>query len=579
MQSEISIRDILHGGLLCCPPETSVTEAARLMVAARCSSILVEDQGRIVGIWTEQDALDLDVADPAVGTIPVARSMSSPVKTLAIDTGIGEAALRFREEKVRHFLVVDGRGERRGIVSQSDIVINQGIEYYIALREIASVFSQRHSVVAGSQPLAAAIRQMRQERLDAVIVNCPQRGPGILTERDVVRLLGSGNVAAAAADAASYPLITLPVNASLFHARKLFMERQIRHLGVTGEDGELLGLMTFADILANIEHEYVHHLREALRESEQRLAASNHHLRLAAKAFESTFEGILVTDADYVIESVNPAFTRITGYTSADVIGRTPSLLASGRHDAEFYRQMYRALDTAGYWQGEICNRRKNGEVYVEWLTINAVRDGDDRITNYVAVFTDFTTRKAAEEQMRFLAQHDALTGLSNRSLLRDRLVRAIPHAHRNGRKLAVIFLDLNDFKIINDTLGHEAGDHTLKAVAQRLIGCVRAEDTVARLGGDEFILLLEELGSAADAVPVVDKIVEAIGQPIGFDGRELRVSTSVGISIYPDHGTEPDELVRHADAAMYQAKADGSSAYRYFSGLPACRPGAPDGA
>ncbi|CAG0996931.1 putative signaling protein [Rhodocyclaceae bacterium] len=575
MPSEISVRDILHGGLLCCPPETPVREAARLMVEARCSSVLVEADGQIIGIWTEQDALDLDVADPAIGTVPVADSMSSPVKTLDIDTGIGEAALRFREEKVRHFLVVDSRGARRGIVSQSDIVINQGLEYFIALREIASVFNQRHTAVAGSLPLAEAVRLMRQDRLDAVIVNCPRRGLGILTERDIVRLLGTGAVTVDVADAASYPLITLPVKASLFHARKLFMERRIRHLGVTGDDGELLGLMTFADILANIEHEYVHHLREALRESEQRLADSNHHLRLAAKAFESTFEGILVTDADYVIESVNPAFTRITGYTPEDVIGRTPSLLASGRHDAEFYRQMYRALDTAGYWQGEICNRRKNGEVYVEWLTINAVRDGDDRITNYVAVFTDFTTRKAAEEQMRFLAQHDALTGLSNRGLLRDRLLRAIPHAHRNGRKLAVIFLDLNDFKIINDTLGHEAGDYTLKAVAQRLTGCVRAEDTVSRLGGDEFIVLLEELGSAADAIPVVDKIVEAIGQPIDFGGRQLQVSTSVGISIYPDHGTEPDELVRNADAAMYQAKADDSCAYRFFSGLPVCRPAA----
>lgn len=575
MPSEISVRDILHGGLLCCPPETPVREAARLMVEARCSSVLVEADGQIIGIWTEQDALDLDVADPAIGAVPVADSMSSPVKTLAMDTGIGEAALRFREEKVRHFLVVDSRGTRRGIVSQSDIVINQGLEYFISLREIASVFNQRHTAVAGSLPLAEAVRLMRQDRLDAVIVNCPRRGLGILTERDIVRLLGTGAVAADVADAASYPLITLPVKASLFHARKLFMERHIRHLGVTGEDGELLGLMTFADILANIEHEYVHHLREALRESEQRLADSNHHLRLAAKAFESTFEGILVTDADYVIESVNPAFTRITGYTPEDVIGRTPSLLASGRHDAEFYRQMYRALDAAGYWQGEICNRRKNGEVYVEWLTINAVRDGDDRITNYVAVFTDFTTRKAAEEQMRFLAQHDALTGLSNRGLLRDRLLRAIPHAHRNGRKLAVIFLDLNDFKIINDTLGHEAGDYTLKAVAQRLTGCVRAEDTVSRLGGDEFIVLLEELGCAADAIPVVDKIVEAIGQPIGFGGRQLQVSTSVGISIYPDHGTEPDELVRNADAAMYQAKADDGCAYRFFSGLPVCRPAA----
>lgn len=572
MSSEITVREILHPGMLCCPPDTPVTEAARRMIAAHCSSILVEADGQVVGIWTEQDALALDITDPGIDRQPVAASMSSPVKTLLIDTGVGEAALRFREEKVRHFLVVDGTGSRRGIISQSDIIINQGIEYYVSLREIASVFNRRHMLVPGNQPVSGTMEEMRRGRFDAVVVDCVERGYGILTERDILRLIGAADRMVTAGEVASYPLITLPMKASLFQARKLFVERQIRHLGITGDNGELLGLMTFADILANIEHDYLHHLREALRESQQSLATSNHHLRLAAKAFESTFEGILVTGADYVIESVNPAFSRITGYAADEVIGQTPAILASGRHDETFYRQMYEALDSTGYWQGEICNRRKNGEIYVEWLTINAVKDGDGNVTNYVAVFTDFTTRKAAEDQMRFLAQHDPLTGLPNRSLLRERLLRAIPHAHRNGRKLAVIFLDLNDFKIINDTFGHAAGDQTLKAVAHQLRGCVRAEDTVARLGGDEFIVLLEELVLASDVPPVVEKIIEAVGLPIRFGAQELRVSTSVGISLYPDDGADPEKLIDNADAAMYRAKDDERNGYRFFSGLPAGR-------
>jgi diguanylate cyclase (GGDEF)-like protein/PAS domain S-box-containing protein len=324
--------------------------------------------------------------------------------------------------------------------------------------------------------------------------------------------------------------------------------------------------MTFGDILANIEHEYVRHLRQALRESEASLAVSNHHLRLAATAFDCTFEGILVTNADYVIESVNPAFSHITGYQAHEVVGGTPAILASGRHDKAFYAAMYAALDTKGHWQGEICNRRKNGEIYVEWLTINAVKDKAGKVTNYVAVFTDFTTRKAAEEHIRFLAQHDALTGLPNRTLLRERLLRGIAHAQRNGTKLAVIFLDLNGFKQINDSLGHEAGDAALRVVGERLAGSVRAEDTVSRLGGDEFVLVLEDLVTAENVPAVVGKIVDVLAEPMLLAGNEMQIATSIGISLYPDDGDDPEALLRNADAAMYRAKDQGRNTFCFFA-------------
>ena len=565
MSSEIKIRDIFHQGVFSCSADTPVCEAARRMAEAQCSSILIEADGAIVGIWTEQDALALDIGDPDVLQTAIAQFMSAPVKTVALDTAIGEAALRFREEGVRHFLVLDAAGEPCGIVSQTDIVINQGIEYFIALREINSVFSRGHRVIPGAMAVAEAMREMRRDQLDAIVVHSEQAGYGILTERDVVRLIGARRPLASVAEVASYPLITLPLNASLFHARKQFVDKRIRHLGVTDDKGELLGLITFSDILANIEHEYVRHLREALRESEASLAVSHRHLRLAAKAFESTFEGIVVTNADRIIESVNPAFTQITGYKPHEVIGRSPAMLASGRHERAFYDAMYDALAQTGHWQGEICNRRKSGEIYVEWLTINAVKDSEGKVTNYVAVFTDFTTRKAAEDKMRFLAQHDALTGLPNRTLLRERMLRAIAHAQRNGRRLAVIFLDLDEFKEVNDTYGHGAGDQMLRVVAQRLVAAVRAEDTVARLGGDEFLVVLEEITSEADVPGIVGKIVESLIAPMIIDGREMRISTSLGVSLYPDDGDEPEILVKNADAAMYRAKEKGNGAYQFF--------------
>ncbi len=565
MPSEVTIREIFHANILTCPPDTPLSDAAARMVEARCSSILVEDGGRILGIWTEQDALALDMGDAARFRRPISEAMSAPVKSICIDTSIGEATVRFREEGLRHFLVVDGHDEPCGIVSQTDVVINQGVEYFLSLREIESVFNRRHPTISAAAPLAEAVRAMHDERLDALIVQAADGGHGILTERDVVRLVGTGRVPAKVGDVASFPLATLALNASLYLARKMFVENRIRHLGVTGADGQLLGLVTFADILMNIELEYVRHLREALRETQASLAASDQRLRLAAKAFESTYEGILITDAHSVIESVNPAFTQITGYAPEEVIGRTPALLSSGRHDAAFYRDMREALENGGHWQGEICNRRKNGEIYVEWLTINAVRDNDDRISHYVGVFTDFTTRKAAEEHMRFLAHHDALTGLPNRILLTERLRRAIPHARRNARKVAVIFLDLDKFKAVNDAHGHNAGDHLLRLVAQRLVGSVRGEDTVARLAGDEFVVVLEDLASEVNVPPIVIKLVESLAVPAFFEGEEVQVTASIGISLYPDDGDDPDELVRNADLAMYRSKEKGGNLFHFF--------------
>ena len=570
---EPTLRRIVQQKLLSCPPYTPIAEAARRMAESRCSSILIEDQGRVIGIWTEHDALAINPSAPDFSQTPISRTMSSPVKSLHVDTRLGEAAMRFREENVRHFLVVDDGGHNIGIVSQSDVVVNQGVEYYISLRDVKSVFNRRLLLVPAAMPAELAMREMHQGGFDALIVERPDQQHGILTERDVVRLIGGGRLSIPVGEIATFPLIVVQASASLFTARKHFVDNDIRHLGVCGEQGELLGLITFADILANIELEYVHQLKETLREREEILAISNKQLRLAARAFESTFEGIIVTNAEQVIESVNPAFTMITGYRAHEVIGRKPSLLASGRHDQPFYAAMFESLANSGHWQGEVWNRRRNGEVYVEWLTINEVKNDQNKVCNYVAVFSDITSRKAAEERMSFLAQHDALTSLPNRTLLDDRLARAIAHASRNEKKLAVVFIDLDDFKLVNDNIGHHAGDYVLQLVAQRLIGCVRNEDTVARLGGDEFVVVLEELGSVSDVPEIATKILDAMALPFLLEGRSLSVRCSIGISLYPDAGATPETLIRSADAAMYEAKAKGSNTFHLADSSAEAKP------
>ena len=569
---EPTLRNILQQQLLSCGPATPIAEAARRMVEARCSSILVEERGGIIGIWTERDALALDASDPASFHTPIAAAMSAPVKTIHADTNLGETARRFREEGVRHFLVTDDAGSLLGIVSQSDVVAKQGIEYFVSLREVKAVFSRRMLLVGRDTPAATAMREMSQGGFDALIVKRDGGGDhGILTERDVMKLIGSGVIGGVVADIATFPLITVAANTSLYQARKQFVEHNIRHLGVTGDnDDELLGLVTFADILSNIELEYVRQLKDALREREEVLAISNKQLRLAACAFDSTCEGILVTNAEQVIESVNPAFTMITGYRAHEVIGKRPSFLASGRHDEAFYADMYRRLEATSHWQGEVWNRRRSGEVYVQWLTINVVRGDNGKIRNYVAVFSDITYRKAAEERMSFLAQHDALTGLPNRVLLADRLAHALAHAQRNSKQLALIFLDLDEFKQVNDRIGHHAGDHVLQIVAQRLSACVRQEDTVARLGGDEFVVIIEDLAKVQDSSEIAAKFLDALAQPILIDSHSVTIGCSIGIGLYPEHGIDPDALLRNADAAMYLAKAKGSNQFHFASAADA---------
>jgi diguanylate cyclase (GGDEF)-like protein/PAS domain S-box-containing protein len=300
----------------------------------------------------------------------------------------------------------------------------------------------------------------------------------------------------------------------------------------------------------------------ARRQSEQEL-------RIAAITFESQ-EGMLVADADGIILRVNAAFTAQTGYGADEVIGLKVGLLKSGRHDAEYYRAMWEALNNDGYWQGEIWNRRRDGEIYPVWLTITAVTDSGGRLTHYVGTYSDITERKEAEERIRHLAFYDPLTGLPNRRLLLDRLQQSLAGSNRSGRHGALLFIDLDNFKTLNDTQGHVVGDMLLTEVAQRLQGCVREGDTVARLGGDEFVVLLDDLSneqshSAAQAEAVGEKIFAAVNQPYLLRGREHHSTPSIGVSLFLGHRESSEELLKRADLAMYQAKSAGRNTIRFF--------------
>ncbi len=316
---------------------------------------------------------------------------------------------------------------------------------------------------------------------------------------------------------------------------------------VMDEQGQLLGTVGFARDISE---------RKKIEEN----------LRLAALVYENSSEAMLVTDASNKILSANPAFTAMTGYSAEEVIGSDPKILRSDEHDDAFYQAMWQSIDTTGTWHGEIKNRRKNGEIYIEELTINTIFDNNGQPQRRVALFSDITQRKQSEEQIWRQANFDPLTGLPNRSMFRDRLEMEIKKAHRMGQSFALLFIDLDRFKEVNDTLGHDMGDILLKETAHRLQTCVRESDTVARLGGDEFTIILSELDHVDDCERIAKNLMQKLSTPFRLGDELAYVSASIGITLYPADSTGLSQLLKNADQAMYAAKNQGRNNYSFFT-------------
>ena len=334
------------------------------------------------------------------------------------------------------------------------------------------------------------------------------------------------------------------------------------------EFGNVRGEFMFLDVhkapFVNEKGEVIGVVGSARNVTQQRLADEK--LRLASLVLENSSEAMMITDETERIVDVNPAFTKLTGYTLQEVIGENPALLHSGRQSPDFYRSMWREIESTGRWQGEIWNQRKNGEVYAEWLTINTFFHDDGSVRRRVALFSDITERKKSEELIWSQANFDVLTQLPNRRMFRDRLAQDLRKASRSNQKLALLFLDLDRFKEVNDTLGHQKGDHLLVEAARRIATCVRGSDTVARLGGDEFTIILNELDDSTAAERIAENIIQVLRQPFQLGADIAHVSASLGITIFPDDSSDLDELIKHADRAMYVAKSSGRNRFSYFT-------------
>jgi len=333
-------------------------------------------------------------------------------------------------------------------------------------------------------------------------------------------------------------------------------------VGIT-KDGEQFRFENIASVLRNHQGEIVAGI-ELVRIVEDReraldeLRAAMERLEQAKAIYESSSEGIMVVDRDNRIISVNPAFKCITGYSYDEIVGADPYILRSGRHTAEFYAEIRRSLQETGTWRGEIWNQRKNGQVYLQFMLIDTILGDDGEVSKRVCIFSDITEKKLAEERIKHMSQHDTLTDLPNRMLYEDRLHQALAMARREKTPLAILYIDLDRFKPVNDTLGHAAGDTLLKLVAQRMLDCVRETDTVARMGGDEFAVVLPAIRSRQNALMVAEKIRKKLESPFEINGEQLDISSSIGCAIYPDDGQDGAVLTQSADQAMYLAKQSG---------------------
>ncbi|MDR3481235.1 MAG: EAL domain-containing protein [Burkholderiaceae bacterium] len=333
------------------------------------------------------------------------------------------------------------------------------------------------------------------------------------------------------------------------------------------KNGSRIPVLLSVTAIRNAQHDITGYLGVAANIIERKRAEAD--LRIAATAFESQ-EGMLITDAAGVIVRVNQAFTNLTGYSSTEAVGARPTLFKSGRHPRAFYQQMWAALKGQGYWQGEIWNRRKCGKIYAEMLTISSVTASDGRITHYVGTFSDISRNSVTEAEIHRLAFYDSLTTLPNRRLFLDRLQQAMAASNRNARMGALLFIDLDNFKLLNDSLGHGKGDLLLEQVAKRLVGAIREGDTVSRLGGDEFVVMLEDLSESApeaatQARTVGDKIIACLNKPYDLAGVAHHSTPSIGITLFCGQSESIDDLMKRADFAMYQAKSAGRNTLRFY--------------
>jgi len=582
---KVLLSEILTALVKTASPDAALSEVMTAMAAMKISCVVaIDDSNRPLGIFTERDAVRLLAEGRELSALTMDDVMSAPPFCSSSDIDFREAYRMLSERGFRHLIVVDEIGCLKGIVTEGDFLQRLDAGDLSEFKVAEKVMSRNIATVGIDAPLAEAISLMSKNRYSCVVVMREGIPHGILTERDIVRLAPtiSDLSSKPVSSVVHAPLITVPPNLMLPEAIKIMEKFKIRHLVVT-EENRLLGLLTRHDLVKTLQGGYVHFLQETIQMQRAELFKlhQQHSLfKLHAEALAATGNAIFIADRNALIQWANPAFSALSGYKIEEMIGRhIRDLVKSGEQSPEFYEELWGTILDGRVWQGEIVNRRKDGSVYHEEMTITPVRIDSKNITHFIAVKQDISERKRVEAQIYDLAFYDALTRLPNRRLLGDRLEQTMINSKRSGEYSALMFLDLDNFKPLNDMHGHDVGDLLLIEVARRITGCVRESDTVARFGGDEFVVILGKLDankaeSVAQASIVAEKIRIKLSEPYlltlrrGKDEKiivEHRCTSSIGLVLFMDHEAKSSDVIKWADMAMYQAKSTGRNSIRFY--------------
>lgn len=543
-------------------PETPIQQIFAQMKGETGGAAIAVVDNKPVGILSERDAIRL--AQCNLTALSLGDVMTSPVLTIPDNSSIYTAIDLMRQQGVRRLVVVDENGLIAGLFTEHEVVKRIENRYIKFLSTIIERQIKDISIAREKLSKSAVLTSILRESLDIGLIATDIKGTVEFINPDAAQVLDievdqalgrsladlhnqagfNGEYLQQAFESVRHGgRFTIELMRQEGNSEKLFLGKLAP---IWSEQSELLGFVkTIRDITERKQ------AQEALQKN--------------ALIFENAVDGIMITDAQHNIISVNPAFTRLTGFSEDEVKGCNPRILASGQQNADFYQRMWHRIDETGYWQGEIWNRRKDGEFFAEWLTISAIKDDNGEVQKFIGVFADITALKRSEEEYKYMAHHDPLTGLPNRLLSDSQLDYALRHAKRHQTKIALMMLDLDGFKPVNDTYGHRIGDELLQAVASRLTNQLRNEDFAARLGGDEFVVILEDIRDAADVVPIAEKLLQSLSQPYQIEDKQIIISASIGIVMAPDISDNHRKLLEFADSALYEAKTYGKQTFRFY--------------
>lgn len=567
------ISQIVSRHVVTVAPETSLPETLTLMARAKISCLVVVEKKRPIGIFTERDLVRAVARHLELGSLTVGALMTSPVVTIHKELSLYEAYGIMLSNKIRHHVVVDSVGRIIGVMSQSDLIKALGLEYFVEMRLIEQIMTTHVTAIPLHLTLSEVIARMAAAAISCVVVVDGTVPAGILTERDAVRLVADGvdPDTVQIGSVMSRPVLTVQLGTTLHKTALLMKQEKIRHIVVVDDSGALAGIITQTDIVKGLEGKYIEALKEIIREKEDVFRQTAQ--ELLDKTFyldnilnSSLDMAIVATDSDFSIKYFNPVAEKVFNRSPAKAIGRSALEL----HDLQgvsdsFLKRALKIVRKRGKHDFATEITRKGESRFYEG-TLSSILDRQKNLVGYVLMLHDVSERREQERTILHMAYHDALTGLPNRVLLGDRLTQSLAAAKRNSGAGALLMLDLDRFKDINDTLGHSTGDQLLKAVSERLTGLLRKSDTVSRMGGDEFVLLLPTIASSNSVELIAAKIVRAFRKPFICNGHTLNVTVSIGIADFPENGDDAETVLKNADIALYQVKEGGRNGFRRFS-------------